>query len=49
LTGELDDVGRAVIILIMFLGRVGPLTLGIFMASNSPPRVKLPEGEVFLG
>lgn len=49
LTGELDDLGRAVIIVIMFLGRVGPLTLGIFMASKVPPRVKLPEGEVFLG
>lgn len=49
LTGELDDLGRAVIILIMFLGRVGPLTLGIFMATKTPPRVKLPEGEVFLG
>lgn len=27
-TGELDGFGRAVIIAIMFLGRVGPLTLG---------------------
>lgn len=49
LTGDLDDVGRAVIVVIMFLGRVGPLTLGIFMASKIPPRVQLPEGEVFLG
>lgn len=49
LTGELNDLGRAVIILIMFLGRVGPLTLGIFLATKIPPRVKRPEGEVFLG
>lgn len=48
-TGELNDVGRAVIILIMFLGRVGPLSLGIFLATKIPPRVKRPEGEVFLG
>lgn len=48
-TGELNDIGRAVIILIMFLGRVGPLSLGIFLATKIPPRVKRPEGEVFLG
>lgn len=49
LTDDLNNAGRAVIIAIMFLGRVGPLTLGIFMASKIPLRVKLPEGEVFLG
>lgn len=49
ITGELDEVGRAVICLIMFLGRLGPLTLGFFLASKTPPRVKYPEGEVYLG
>lgn len=48
-TGQLNDVGRAVIILIMFLGRVGPLSLGIFLATKIPPRVTRPEGEIFLG
>ena len=48
-TGELDGFGRAVIIAIMFLGRVGPLTLGFFLATHSKPRVRYPKGDVYLG
>lgn len=48
-TGELSDFGRAVIIAIMFLGRVGPLTLGYFLATHTVPRVKYPEGRIHLG
>jgi trk system potassium uptake protein len=48
-TGELSDLGRAVIIAIMFLGRVGPLTLGFFLATRVTPRVRYPEGQIHLG
>ncbi|MEY8837812.1 TrkH family potassium uptake protein [Cribrihabitans sp. XS_ASV171] len=48
-TGELDGFGRAVIMLVMFVGRVGPLTLGFFLATRSTPRVRYPAGQVFLG
>ncbi|MCA2006217.1 TrkH family potassium uptake protein [Tritonibacter mobilis] len=48
-TGELDGFGRVVIIAIMFLGRVGPLTLGFFLATHSRPRVRYPKGDVYLG
>lgn len=48
-TTELSDFGRAVIIGIMFLGRVGPLTLGFFLATRTAPRVRFPEGKVYLG
>ncbi|MFD1914492.1 TrkH family potassium uptake protein [Halodurantibacterium flavum] len=48
-TAELTDFGRMVIIAIMFLGRVGPLTLGFFLATQMTPRVKYPEGQVHLG
>ncbi len=48
-TGELNDFGRAIICLIMFLGRLGPLTLGFFLASKTMPRIKYPEGSIFLG
>ncbi|GGD43236.1 TrkH family potassium uptake protein [Sinisalibacter lacisalsi] len=48
-TGELSGFGRAVIIAIMFLGRVGPLTLGFFLATRTTPRVRYPEGKVYLG
>ncbi|MGB7288940.1 MAG: potassium transporter TrkG [Candidatus Macondimonas sp.] len=48
-TGELDGVGRAVIILLMFIGRVGPLTLGFFLATRAIPRIRYPASRVFLG
>jgi trk system potassium uptake protein TrkH len=48
-TSELSDFGRAVIIVIMFLGRVGPLTLGFFLATQAAPRVRYPEGRIYLG
>ncbi|PJE28528.1 Ktr system potassium uptake protein B [Pseudooceanicola marinus] len=48
-TGELDGFGRAVIIAVMFVGRVGPLTLGFFLATRSKPRVGYPASKVYLG
>ena len=48
-TGELDPLGRTVIMVIMFLGRVGPLTIGFFLATQSMPRVRFPRGEIYLG
>ena len=48
-TGELDGFERLVIVFLMFLGRVGPLTLGFFLATRVPPRVRYPSGRVFLG
>lgn len=49
LTPELDGFGRAVIMAVMFLGRVGPLTLGFFLATQAKPRVRYPGAQVFLG
>lgn len=48
-TGELDPLGRTVVIVLMFAGRVGPLTLGFFLATRARPRVRYPKGPVFLG
>jgi trk system potassium uptake protein TrkH len=48
-TAELDGFGRAVIIALMFLGRLGPLTLGFFLAARSVPKVRYPGGRVYLG
>ncbi|MBA4783333.1 MAG: Ktr system potassium transporter B [Rhizobiales bacterium] len=48
-TAELDPIGRAVIIIIMFIGRVGPLTLGFFLATRTMPRVRYPAGQIYLG
>ena len=48
-TAELDGLGRMVVIVLMFAGRVGPLTLGFFLATRARPRVRYPKGAVFLG
>lgn len=48
-TDDLSPLGRIVIMIIMFLGRVGPLTLGFFLATRTTPRVRYPEGQVHLG
>ena len=48
-TGELDTLGRCIIMAVMFIGRVGPLTLGFLLATRAVPRVRYPEGQVFLG
>lgn len=48
-TGELDTLGRATIMVIMFLGRLGPLTLGFFLATRSVSRINYPPGKIFLG
>lgn len=49
ITGDFDLAGRIVIMAIMFIGRVGPLTLGFLLATRSPRRIAYPEGTVYLG
>lgn len=48
-TGELDTLGRITIMAIMFIGRVGPLTLGFFLATSAPTRIRYPSSKVYLG
>ncbi len=48
-TGDLDTFSRCVIVFMMFAGRVGPLTLGFFIATRTAPRVRYPKSPVFLG
>ncbi|QFT48708.1 Ktr system potassium uptake protein B (plasmid) [Roseivivax sp. THAF40] len=48
-TEQLDAVGRVMIMIVMFLGRVGPLTLGFFLATHSVARVRYPKGRIYLG
>lgn len=48
-TGELDAMGQIVIGITMFIGRVGPLTLGFFLARRTPPRISYPSSQVYLG
>lgn len=45
ITGEWNGSGRAVIILTMFVGRVGAVPIGLFLATRSVPRAKNPAGQ----
>ena len=49
-TGNLDDVGKIIIMILMFVGRVGPLTLFLFLRERHSQAVwRLPEQEIDVG
>jgi trk system potassium uptake protein TrkH len=49
-TAELDGIGKAIIIVCMFVGRVGGLTLLMFLSSRrAPPTLGRPEEEIDVG
>jgi trk system potassium uptake protein TrkH len=49
ITGDVDAPGRLLLCALMFIGRVGPLTLGFFLATRVQPRIGYPAGRVYLG
>ncbi|WP_342807746.1 TrkH family potassium uptake protein [Alteromonas sp. M12] len=49
LTGSLSGVGELIIILLMFMGRLGPLTLAYFLASPRTKRLRFPETQLAIG
>ncbi len=48
-TGQLDGAGKIVIILLMFAGRVGPLTLAILLGSRREGLIGYPEARIMVG
>jgi len=48
-TAQLDGVGQVVVVLLMFVGRVGPLTLGFFLTAKAVSRLRYPAGSVHIG
>lgn len=49
LTPHLSDAGQLVLIPLMFIGRLGPLTLAFLLTQQQPSRVSYAEGEVHIG
>lgn len=49
ITPELSVAGKAVIILVMFIGRVGIITLLSMWVSRTEPRARYSEEEVSIG
>jgi len=49
-TGQLDDVGKLIIMVCMFIGRIGPLTLFLFLRERHAVQTfKYPEADVDVG
>lgn len=48
-TAGLSVVGRCWIMLSMFVGRLGPLTVGVWVSQRERTRVRYPEGRVMIG
>jgi trk system potassium uptake protein TrkH len=50
LAGHFSPVGKLLVAVMMFMGRVGPLTLAVAVARGRPrPRIRYPEGKVLIG
>jgi trk system potassium uptake protein len=49
ITGSLDGIGKLTIIVIMMVGKLGPLTLAFIFASKKTPKIRYPEEEVLTG
>ena len=49
LTSSLSGPGELIIITLMFIGRLGPLTLAYFLASPRIKRLRYPETQITIG
>lgn len=49
LTAELNDHGKWIMIVVMVIGRIGPLTLAYMLARPKPTLLKYPEDNVLTG
>ncbi|GMV40053.1 MAG: potassium transporter TrkH [Myxococcales bacterium] len=49
LTPHLSDTGRAWLIATMFVGRVGPLTVVLWITTRKDPGVQYPDGRLMIG
>lgn len=48
-TAKLDTFGKMVLVLAMFAGRVGPLTLALLLGRRKPGRLRYPEARIMVG
>lgn len=49
LTGDLTSIGKEVIIIIMFIGKIGPLTLAFSLAKPERPTIRYPKEDILTG
>jgi trk system potassium uptake protein TrkH len=48
-TPTLSEPGQLIIMFMMYMGRLGPLTLAYFIATPKPTRIKRPESHTLVG
>jgi trk system potassium uptake protein TrkH len=48
-TAQLDTFGKVVVVLLMLVGRVGPLAITLLLARDLPSRVRYPEARLMVG
>jgi len=44
-----NDLGKVIIVLMMFIGRLGPITIGMLVVARTESRVRYPEEKVLIG
>jgi trk system potassium uptake protein TrkH len=49
ITGHLSTIGQIVIICMMFIGKLGPLTLVFSLGTPEVKKIRYPEGRMFIG
>jgi trk system potassium uptake protein TrkH len=50
LAGHFSSGGKLLVVAMMFMGRIGPLTLAVALArGHTPPRIRYPEGKFLVG
>jgi len=49
ITSNLSGLAKVLLSITMFIGRVGPLTIGLAMIKGMNPSFRYPEGDIFVG
>ena len=49
LTADLSETGKVIMIVVMFVGRIGPLTLAYLLTQSPTKLLKYPEGKILAG
>ncbi|NQD66521.1 Ktr system potassium transporter B [Bacillus haikouensis] len=49
ITGSLTDIGKSVIIVVMFIGKLGPLTLAFSLSKPDKEKIRYPKEDILTG
>lgn len=49
ITGDLSNIGKLIIVITMFFGKVGPLTLAFTLAKPHKEKIRYPSEDVLTG